>query len=121
MSDKQRPAFGFLKTVPATEQDFRLPEFKEAEVEDYEVRSDGRVVRKDRFASGVQQISSIVGIIDFEIEEVISAVENLKRNNVELLEVLDQAIKLRNTDTNDKEYSLIATALDRAINEAVGK
>ncbi len=63
-----------------TEQDFRRPEFRDAKVEDYEFRRDGALVRKDRWEQGIHRIHSIVGRIgrDFEIQEVIEAVEQLK-------------------------------------------
>ncbi|EKT4479439.1 hypothetical protein QEL91_005190 [Pseudomonas putida] len=65
---------------PVTEQDFRRPEFREAKVEDYEFRRDGALVRKDRWEQGIHRIHSIVGRVgrDFEISEVIEAVEQLK-------------------------------------------
>ncbi|HDS1695789.1 MULTISPECIES: hypothetical protein [unclassified Pseudomonas] len=65
---------------PVTEQDFRRPEFRDAKVEDYEFRRDGALVRKDRWEQGIHRIHSIVGRRgrDFEISEVVEAVEQLK-------------------------------------------
>lgn len=37
------------------ELDFRLPEFRDAKVEDYEFREDGKLVRKDRWESAVHK------------------------------------------------------------------
>lgn len=65
---------------PVTEQDFRRPEFRDAKVEDYEFRADGALVRKDRWEQGIHRIHNIVGRIgrEFEIGDVVSAVEKLK-------------------------------------------
>lgn len=59
-----------------TELDFRMPEFRDAKVEDYEFRPDGKLVRKDRWETAVQSIRSIMGISarSFEIPEVVDAV-----------------------------------------------
>lgn len=65
-----------------TERDFRMPEFKDAKIEDYELRDDGKVVRKDRWEKGIYQIQGIIGSCrrEFEIDEVIEAVYRLKGN-----------------------------------------
>lgn len=65
-----------------TERDFRMPEFRDAKVEDYEIRADGKVVRKDRWETGIHQIQGIVGSRrnEFEISEVVDAVYKLKGN-----------------------------------------
>lgn len=64
---------------PVTELDFRQPEYRDAKVEDYEFRSDGQLVRKDRWKVGIQTICSLVGLSvrDFEIPDVVAAVEAL--------------------------------------------
>ena len=64
----------------ATERDLRKDEFKNAKLEDYEVREDGAVVRKDRFISAVSKIANIVGATDrgnFEIPDVIEKVRGI--------------------------------------------
>lgn len=63
-----------------TEQDFRMPEFRDAKVEDYELRADGAVVRKDRWRCAVLSICSIVGmsVREFEIADVVAAVQSLQ-------------------------------------------
>ncbi len=68
-----------MSTRTVTEQDFRLPEFRNAKVEDYEIRSDGKVVRKDRWEDGIYRIVSLVGMSrrDFEIDAVVDAVRAL--------------------------------------------
>lgn len=62
-----------------TEQDFRMPEYRDAKVEEYEFRDDGKLVRKDRWLTAVFKIASMVGVNvrNFEIEDVIRAVETL--------------------------------------------
>ena len=74
-----------MKHRPVTERDFRMPEFRDANPEDYEFRDDGKVVRKDRWETGIREILSIVGILDrdFEISEVVDAVRQLAEKNSE--------------------------------------
>ena len=62
-----------------TERDFRMPEFMDAKVEDYEFRNDGKLVRKDRWERGIHTIRSLVGLNqrEFEISEVVDAVRAL--------------------------------------------
>lgn len=67
-----------MRTV--TEQDFRMPEFRDAKVEDYEIRGDGKVVRKDRWEMGMRSIAHIIDLPmhgDVEIADVIEKVEKL--------------------------------------------
>ena len=62
-----------------TEMDFRRPEFLYAKVEDYELRADGKVVRKDRWENGIRKIASILRIpAEWEISEVVQAVDALE-------------------------------------------
>ena len=62
-----------------TERAFRMREFADAKVEDYEFREDGKVVRKDRWETGILKIASILKLVrgDWEISEVVQAVEEL--------------------------------------------
>lgn len=62
-----------------TERDFRMPEFRDANPEDYEFRDDGKVVRKDRWETGMRHIVSILGKsrAQFEIPDVVEAVRKL--------------------------------------------
>lgn len=62
-----------------TERDFRQPEFADAKVEDYEFRSDGKLVRKDRWEQGLRNVVSALGMSrsDFEIPVVKSLVGDL--------------------------------------------
>lgn len=62
-----------------TERDIRMPEFKDARLEDLEFRADGKIVRKDRWETGIHSIRSILGDSrrEFEISDVINAVRAL--------------------------------------------
>ncbi len=64
---------------PVAERDFRKPEFVDADPKDYERRDDGKIVRKDRWQTGIFRIASIVGcnMREFEIDEVIAKVQIL--------------------------------------------
>lgn len=67
-----------------TEADFRLPEFRTAKLEDYELRpGDDKPVRKDRWQTGILQIASSVGLNTrqgFEVSQVVEAVERLTKD-----------------------------------------
>lgn len=62
-----------------TERDLRIPEFRDAKLEDLEFRGDGRIVRKDRWETGIRRIVSILGMAgsDFEIDDVVAKVRAL--------------------------------------------
>lgn len=66
-----------MRTV--TEEDFRAPEFRGAKVEDYEFRNDGKIVRKDRWESGIHRIRALLGDHrkEFEVDEIVAAVRAL--------------------------------------------
>lgn len=66
----------------ATMQDFIIPEFRGRDPQDYEVREDGKVARKDRWENGIRRIRSALGDQrrEFEVEDVVSAVEALIAN-----------------------------------------
>jgi len=59
------------------ERDIRLPEFRDANLEDLEFRNDGKVVRKDRWENGIRNIRSALGDHrrEFEIDDVVAAVK----------------------------------------------
>lgn len=63
-----------------TENDFRMPQYRDEKVEDYEFRADGALVRKDRWVTAIYEIVSIMGIStrEFEISDVVDAVRTLK-------------------------------------------
>jgi hypothetical protein len=62
-----------------TERDFRMPEFRDAKVEDYEFRADGKLVRKDRWECAIGSIRHMVGVTgrEFEIPDVVEAVRKM--------------------------------------------
>lgn len=43
-----------------TEKDIRMPEFKDANIEDLEFDASGNVVRKDRFETSMRKISGML-------------------------------------------------------------
>ena len=62
-----------------TERDVRMPEFKDAKLDDLEFRRNGKIVRKDRWETGIQSIRSLLGDCrnEFEITEIVQAVKAL--------------------------------------------
>lgn len=74
-----------------TERDLRNPAFAEGDPSDYEFRADGKIVRKDRFKRGMQDIAAIIfgRRHDYEIDEVVKAVHKL--NGVQVEKALDAA------------------------------
>ena len=73
------------------ERDLRAPAYRDGKPDEYEFRSDGAIVRKDRFQTGMRDIAAnIFGCgHDYEIAEVIKAVHRLQ--GVRLTEALDVA------------------------------
>jgi hypothetical protein len=74
----------YNKTRPAELNDFIIPEFRGKNLEDYEVREDGAVVRKDRWQNGIRRIRNMLieakllpDSVEFEIIDVINAVDKL--------------------------------------------
>lgn len=84
-----------IRTV--READFRMPEFRDANTEDYEFRADGKLVRKDRWEKAVSTIRHLVGVDgrDYEISEIIDAVEKLAADQ-------DGWVDLANADPQDQ-------------------
>jgi len=67
----------------ATIEDFVMPKFRGKDPKDYEIRHDGECVRKDRWEMCVQRIRELCGIkgnSDWEIKDVISAVEDMSNS-----------------------------------------
>ena len=63
-----------------TEKDFRKDEYKDAEIEDYEFREDGKLVRKDRWETGIRRIATTLGIRgEFEIDDVLQKIDELQQ------------------------------------------
>ena len=66
-------------TREVSEKDLRAPEFRHGSPDDYERRDDGKIVRKDRFVRGMQDIATILfgGRHQYEVPEVVAAVHHL--------------------------------------------
>lgn len=62
-----------------TERDIRMPEFRDAKLEDLEFRADGKIVRKDRWEVGIHRVRNALGDSrrEFEIDDIVRAVEAL--------------------------------------------
>ena len=74
----------YNKTRPAELNDFIIPEFRGKDPKDYEVREDGKVVRKDRWENGIHCIRNLLvdaellpDSAEFEIIDVVLAVGKL--------------------------------------------
>jgi hypothetical protein len=79
---------------PVTEVDFRMPEFRNAKPEDYEFRDDGKVVRKDRFKTGMYSVAYEMGFSSrngFEIDDVVEAVRKMAEAETEWEHVFDKS------------------------------
>lgn len=62
-----------------TERDLRLPEFRNADIDDLEFREDGKVVRKDRWETGIRAIVGILGVNgEFEVADVVQKAREMK-------------------------------------------
>ena len=67
-------------TRPVTEDDFRMPEYRGKRLEDYEIREDGKAVRKDRWQQAIYKLRTILtgkSRGDFEIDDVVEAARRL--------------------------------------------
>ncbi|KAF7597690.1 MAG: hypothetical protein CGU28_17115 [Candidatus Dactylopiibacterium carminicum] len=62
-----------------TERDIRMPEFRDAKLEELEFRDDGKVVRVDRWETGIRRIRDALGDMrhEFEIDDIVQAVKAL--------------------------------------------
>jgi hypothetical protein len=62
------------------ERDLRAAEYREGKPDEYEFRSDGKIVRKDRFQCGMRDIAAIVFGCghDYEIADVVKAIHGLQ-------------------------------------------
>ncbi|PHS70653.1 MAG: hypothetical protein COB23_02985 [Methylophaga sp.] len=64
----------------ATQEDFTIPEFRGKSLDDYEVREDGKCVRKDRWETAIHAIRDRIGMgsnREFEIDDIVAGVENI--------------------------------------------
>lgn len=97
-----------------TEADFRLPEFRTAKLEDYELRpGDDKPVRKDRWQTGILLIASSVGLNTrqgFEVSQVVEAVDRLTKDaNSWETEDLPEQISLVDMKLSDGSLLIGAT------------
>ena len=67
-----------------TLEDFIMPEYRGKNPDDYEFRGDGKIVRKDRWVTGIHRIHTLLvdaeimpDSPEFEIGEVVKTVELL--------------------------------------------
>lgn len=86
-------------TREVTERDFRRSEFYDADPKDYEFRDDGKIVRKDRWETGIRRIASALEFNvrgGFEIDDVVQKVKDLHQNptvvNQDLIRSLSWAL-----------------------------
>ena len=103
-----------MTSKKVTERDFRLPEFQDAVVEDYEFRGDGKVVRKDRWERAIRSICYAVGMQrnEFEVDDVVEAVRRLAAENNSWTEVGDEV------PSTEQAYDILlldGTVLQRAV------
>lgn len=102
-----------------TERDFRLPEFADAKVEDYEFRADGKLVRKDRWEQGMLKVASALGfsVRDFEIGAVISVACDIRHTLSVVCERLGiemPEVDMHNVDSTNT-FNGIIVALDAKV------
>ena len=73
------------------ERDLRAAEFSDGKLDEYEFRSDGKIVRKDRFQRGMRDIAAIVFGCghDYEIADVVKAIH--RPQGVRLVEAIGMA------------------------------
>jgi hypothetical protein len=89
-----------------TELDFRLPEYRNAKIKDYEWRADGKLVRKDRWESGIHSIAEILGLNKregFEIDDIVEAVRILCPELIEEDESTSHPLALSYKDDDDED------------------
>lgn len=89
------------KTRPVTERDLRMPEFYHLnadDLDDYEFRDDGKIVRKDRWENAILSIRSALGDRrrEFEISDVVSAVRAIVKAIEPQGEPCDSCIHMKN-------------------------
>ncbi len=73
-----------------TEADFRLPELRDAKLEDYEFRADGVLARKDRWKVGMVNIAGILGLQGaYEIADVVNTVRTLRMRSEAIAALLE--------------------------------
>jgi hypothetical protein len=87
-----------------TERDLRMPEFRDAKLEDLEFRDDGKIVRKDRWETAIRKIAYLTQINTregFEIDDVVNRVEALMGGHWTAID-----------DTEQEDWPEMSTYLD---------
>ncbi|SFD84376.1 hypothetical protein [Massilia yuzhufengensis] len=102
-----------------TEQDLRAPQYREGKPDEYEIRDDGKIVRKDRFVRGMQDIAAILfgARHQYEIAEVVAAVHRMQ--GVRAKDLIEQARDVFESEPKaleclDYMQAVIDTQADRA-------
>ena len=74
-----------------TADDFIMPEFRNANPKNYERRGDGKIVRKDRWETGLRNIATIVGMgrSEFEISQVVERIRQLASHELAAWQEID--------------------------------
>ena len=82
-----------------TLEDFIMPEYRGKNPDDYEFRGDGKIVRKDRWETGIHRIHTLLVDVEimpdspeFEIGEVVKTVERLIEH-CKTMEASNQVLK----------------------------
>lgn len=86
-----------MKNNEVTERDIRLPEFRDAKLEDLEFREDGVIVRKDRWERGIR---NIVGVFEDFAPEM-----GIRRGKFEVQDIVNEITKLVISKNKDKNHS----------------
>ncbi|WP_337881737.1 hypothetical protein [Chromobacterium haemolyticum] len=100
-----------------TERDFRMPQFRDADLNDYEFREDGKIVRKDRWEMGMHRIAQIAfpGAREFEIDDVVKEVrEVFSRGRRDAQEIVDQTNQIAALIAADHGFELEHQAYHKA-------
>lgn len=105
-----------MTTRQVTELDFRMPEYRDAKTEDFEFRSDGKLVRKDRWETAIGSIRFLVGCSgrEFEIPDVVEAVRKLTdeaKGWVELEEYVDRPENLEPVSVRLEDGSILRNVI----------
>lgn len=87
---------------PVTEFDFRAKEFQHPDIkpEDYEFRSDGVLVRKDRWERAIHQLARTR---EFEIDDVVDMCKEWEKGD-EAFRALHEAFKVQ-VEADEKTYT----------------
>lgn len=105
-------------TRAVTERDFRKPEFVDAKPEEYEIRSDGAVVRKDRWEMAVHSIRAMVGpnTREFEIAEVVGRVSGLVEIHDGIMDAVGEALWSELTGPTVRDQAFLHVGLQPDVN-----